>query len=330
PAVGSNIMYFPSGRSQYQAIHATYHTSSGANPMKRVQRIDLALSYTLSRYRSNVAEPNGSGGDYSTLTVAQDYNRPHLGHFHSSGLDRTHQIAFTPTIETPHGLQISTVMLFASPLPDTVYAPQVNGGGVPGEIFHTDLSGDGTVGDMLVGTYMGTTGKYSSDKINKAIAYYDYNVAGQITPAGAALVKSSLFNPGQLHDLGAVAPLISSCYPANPSCGVPGRPAQENWFKTVDLRLAWPLSVGERFKVVPNFAVFNVFNLANYGGPGGQLSGILDGAPGTSLNNSTTPGWCGNNPTAFCTSRLDRVQPGSGVYANGAPRQMEFGVRITF
>ena len=65
PAVGSNIMYFPSGRSQYQALHATYHTSSGANPMHRVQKIDLALSYTLSRYRSNVAEPNGSGGDYS-------------------------------------------------------------------------------------------------------------------------------------------------------------------------------------------------------------------------------------------------------------------------
>jgi hypothetical protein len=329
PAVGSNIMYFPSGRSQYQALHGTYHTSSAANPMRHVQRIDLALSYTLSRYRSNIAESNGSGGDYSVLTVAQDYNRPHLGHFHSSGLDRTHQIAFTPTVETPRGLRISMMMLMASPLPLTAYIPQVNGGGVAGEIFRSDLSGDGTVGDMLTGTYMGTTGKYTSDKINNAIKYYNANVAGRLTPAAAALVNVGLFSATQLHALGAYAPLISSCYPANPSCGEPGRAAQQTWLKTVDLRLAWPFAISERFKVEPNFAVFNVFNLANYSGPGGQMSGILDGAPGTSLNNSTSPGVCGNT-SLFCTSRLDRVEPGSGVYANGAPRQLEFGVRITF
>ena len=329
PAVGSNIMYFPSGRSQYQALHAVYHTSTGANPMRRVQKIDFALAYTLSRYRSNVAESNGSGGDYSILTVAQDYNRPHLGHFHSSGLDRTHQIAFTPTVETPYGLHISTVMLFASPLPLTAYVPQLNGGGVPGEIFRSDLSGDGTVGDMLTGTYMGTTGKYTSSKINSAIAYYNRNVAGQLTPAGDALAGAGLFSASQLHALGAYAPLISSCNPPDPSCGVPGRAAEANWLKTIDLRLNWPFAVGERFKVEPHFSVFNVFNLANYGGPGAQLSGILDGSPGTSLNNSTSPGVCGNN-LSYCTSRLDRVLPGSGVYANGAPRQMEFGLRITF
>ena len=329
PAVGSNIMYFPSGRSQYQALHATYHTSSGPNPLQRVQKIDLALSYTLSRYRSNVAEPNGSGGDYSFLTVAQDYNRPHLAHFHSSGLDRTHQIAFTPTVETPYGLRISTVMFFASPLPGSVFAPQLNGGGVAGEIFRTDLSGDGTVGDMLTGTYMGTTGKYSSNKINNAIAFYNRDIAGQLTPAGSALVNAGLFSAAELHSLGAYAPLISSCNPPDPSCGVPGHSAEANWFKTIDLRLNWPFSVGERFKIEPNFSAFNVFNLANYGGPGNQLSGILDAAPGTSINNSTTPGVCGST-AAFCTSRLDRVLPGSGVYANGAPRQLEFGVRITF
>ena len=38
PAVGSNLMYFPGGRSEYQALHATYHTSSAANPLRRVRR----------------------------------------------------------------------------------------------------------------------------------------------------------------------------------------------------------------------------------------------------------------------------------------------------
>ena len=327
PAVGANIMYFPSGRSQYQALHAAYHTSSGANPMRRVQKIDLALSYTLSRYRSDIAEPNGSGGDYSVLTVAQDYNRPHLGHLGSSGLDRTHQIVFTPTVETPHGLRISTVMLFASPLPLSAYVPQLDGGGVAGEIFRSDLTGDGTVGDLI--NRIGTTGKYTSDKINNLIASYNRNIAGQLTPAGNALVAAGLFSPLQLHALDAFAPIISSCAPPDPSCGLPGRAAQQTWLKTIDLRLSWPFTVAERYKIEPNFSAFNIFNLANYGGPGAQLSGVLDGAPGTSLNNSTTPGYCGNS-TTLCTSRLDRVLPGSGVFANGAPRQLEFGVRITF
>src|ERR1035438_4581822 len=80
----------------------------------------------------------------------------------------------------------------------------------------------------------------------------------------------------------------------DPSCGLPGRPATETWLKTIDLRFSWPFALGERMKIEPNVAVFNVLNLANFGGPGGQLSGVLDGAPGTSLNNSTSPGVCGN------------------------------------
>jgi len=330
PAVGANIMYFPSGRSQYQAIHFAYHTSSAANPLRHVQKIDVALSYTLSRYRTNIAEPNGSGGDYSILNVAEDYMRPHLGHFGSSGLDRTHQIVLIPTVDLPHGPHISIVTLLASPLPLTVSIPQADGGGVPGEIFRSDVSGDGTVGDILNGTFIGSTGKYSSSKVTNAIKFYNQNQALLLTPAGRALVSAGLFTQDQLQQyLGAFAPLISSCTPPTPSCGLPGRWAAENWFKTVDLRVSWPFALGDHARIEPNIAVFNAFNLANYGGPGAQLSGVLDGAPGTSLNNSTTPGYCGNT-TSFCTSRLDRVLPGSGTFANGAPRQLEFGLRITF
>src|ERR1019366_5042736 len=148
PAVGSNIMYFPSGRSTYQGLHLAYKTSV-ANPAKRVQRLDIAMAYAWSRYRSNLAEPNGSGGDYSLLNVAEDYNRPHRGHFGSSGLDRTHQFTFTPTAELPRGLRLSMIAHLASPLPLSLYLPQQDGGGVAGEIFRSDVSGDGTVGDLL-------------------------------------------------------------------------------------------------------------------------------------------------------------------------------------
>ena len=331
PAVGSNIMYFPSGRSQYNGVHLLYHTVSGANPVRHVQRLDTTIQYTLSKYRSNVTERNGSGGDYSLLTVAEDYNRPHSGHFGPSGMDRRHQFTFTPIAELPHGLWFSFIAHVASPLPLSAYIPQQGGGGVPGEIFRSDVTGDGTVGDLLPGTLIGNTGKYSTSKLTQNIAYYNQTFAGQLTPAGRQLVISNLFSQDQLSKLGAYAPLICSNIRSGsePCQALPGNFAQATWLKSIDLRLSRPFQAGERVKLEPSVAIFNVFNFANFGGAGNQLSGVLNGAPGTSLNNASSAGYCGNS-TTFCTSRLDRVLPGSGTYANGAPRQVEFGVRITF
>ena len=130
----------------------------------------------------------------------------------------------------------------------------------------------------------------------------------------------ALFRADQVSALGAVFPLLQA---------VPGNSAQSKWLRTVDLRLSWPFRVGERVRLEPNVAAFNVFNLANFGGAGRQLSGVLDGSPGSSLNNASSAGTCGNS-NAFCTSRLDRIMPGSGTYGLGAPRQLEFGVRVTF
>jgi Carboxypeptidase regulatory-like domain len=320
PAVGSNIMYFPAGQSRYSAIHMAYKTSTAENAGRTLRRLELSIAYTLSRYQTNIAEPDGSGGDYSTLTVAQDYNRPHLGHWGSSGMDRTHQLTFAPTADLPHGLRVSMIAHLASPLPLTAFLPQQDGGGVPGEIFRTDLSGDGTVGDQLPGTVIGSTGKYSTSNLTKAIAFYNTNFAGKITPAGDALVSSNLFTGQQLVALGAYSPLIQ---------GLPPNSAEEPWLKTMDLRFSRPFQAGERVRVEPNVSIFNIFNWANFGGPGSQLSGILNAAPGSSLNNASSAGNCGNS-TSYCTSQLNRVLPGSGTYSNGAPRQIEFGVRFTF
>ena len=179
------------------------------------------------------------------------------------------------------------------------------------------------MGDLL--GFIGGTGKYSTSKLTKSIAFYNSTFAGKLTPAGSALANAGLFTGQQLVALGAYAPLIQSA----PGQTLPGHYAEATWLKTIDLRLSWPLRVGERVKLEPNVSVFNVFNFANFGGAGNQLSGVLNGAPGTSLNNASSAGFCGNS-TTFCSSRQDRVLAGSGTYANGAPRQMEFGVRITF
>jgi hypothetical protein len=320
PAVGSNIMYFPSGQSRYTAVHMTYHGVSGLNTERRLQRLEVAMSYTLSRYRSNLAEPNGSGGDYSLENVAEDYNRPHRGYWGDSGLDRTHQLTFIPTADLAHGLRLSMIAHLGSPLPLSAIVPQLDGGGVAGEIFRSDVTGDGTVGDLLPATMIGSTGKYSTTNLTKAVAFYNANYAGKVTPAGEALINSGLFTGQQLVALGAYSPLIPA---------LPGHYAEATWLKTMDLRLSRPFQVSERVKLEPSVSVFNVFNWANFGGPGNQLSGVMDGAPGSSLNNVSSAGYCGNS-TGYCTSRLDRVLAGSGTYANGAPRQMEFGLRVTF
>ena len=125
---------------------------------------------------------------------------------------------------------------------------------------------------------------------------------------------SHLFSEDQLLALGAYAPTIQG------GQGLPLHFAQATWLKTMDLRLSRPFQIGERVKLEPNVSVFNVFNWANFGGAGNQLSGVLNGAPGSSLNNASSAGYCGNSAT-YCTSRLDRVLAGSGTYANGAPRQ---------
>jgi hypothetical protein len=61
-----------------------------------------------------------------------------------------------------------------------------------------------------------------------------------------------------------------------------------------------------------------VFNFANFDLPSALLNGLLTGAAGQV--NGTTP--AGHN--------IDRVGIGTGVYALGAPRQIEFGLRIVF
>ena len=324
PAVGSNLMYFPTGRTKYVGVHAAFKTS-GDRLARGIRHWDLAVSYTFSKYQSNVAAADGSGGDFSLLSRAEDYIRPHVGHFGSSGLDRRNVFTFTPSLDLPHGPRLTILTQLAAPLELSARLPQLNGGGVAGEIFRTDATGDGTVGDLLLGTKVGGLGGYSGNDLGKAISFYNTNYAGRPTFAGGALATANgttpaLFTFDQLSKLGAFYPFLQP---------VPAHNAQATWLKTIDVRFSWPLHAGERVHLEPNVSAFNVFNFANFGGAGRQLNGVLDGSPGSSLNNASSPGFCGGAP-AFCTSRLDRVVPGSGTYGLGAPRQLEFGVRIIF
>jgi hypothetical protein len=317
-------MYFTTGRSVYDGLQVAFKFRS-APAVPGVRSLDFMTSYTFSKYRTNVAGADGTGGDYSLLTAAQDYNNPHVGHWGPSGLDRRNFINFAPSITGPRGVRLSLIGQLASPLPLTVYAPQLDGGGVAGEIYRTDFTGDGTIGDLVPFSHIGGAGARKASDLSTLIAYYNANVSGKLTSQAQALIfpngsTPALMSLSQLDQLHATIPLLQP---------LPAHPAQATWFKTLDVRLSWAVHVKERFTIEPSVAAFNVLNLANFGAPGAQLNGILSGSPGSSLNNASNGGNCGTNP-AFCTARLDRIAPGSGTYNQGAPRQLEFGVRFSF
>ena len=82
--------------------------------------------------------------------------------------------------------------------------------------------------------------------------------------------------------------------------------------------MKWPHTIREKVTVTPNVAIYNLLNLANFDLQGASLNGLLTGATGQ-INGTTRSG-----------HNVDRVGVGTGVYALGAPRQLEFGLRLSF
>jgi len=81
--------------------------------------------------------------------------------------------------------------------------------------------------------------------------------------------------------------------------------------------------------------IYNLFNKQNYDSPSLPMSGILNGSVG-SLNGTTAHDQPGCNPAgtpaqaALCTHRPNLIGLGSGVFALGAPRSLEFGFKVVF
>lgn len=89
-----------------------------------------------------------------------------------------------------------------------------------GEIFLSDLTGDGTTGDFVdsAATGVGHLGSFmrsvSPRNLNAYLTNFNNTVAGTLTPAGKALVSAGSFTQSELVSLGAVVPAVQLA-PAN-------------------------------------------------------------------------------------------------------------------
>lgn len=308
PKLPEVLMANSTGRSVYNALQIKLRQQVD-NPIWGIRKANLQLSYNLSRFVSAGAGTyqTPAQSDLDLVNNALDYANP-LRYMGPNLLDRTHQFSFGGSADLRFGFTASVISHFYSALPLALVVP--NSGLGPGEIFRTDFTGDGTVGDPLPGTKMGSFGRgVNAGNLNQLLQIYNNTIAGQATPAGQTLINSGLFTLAQLQALGGVA----SSVPLAPAGQV-----NTDWLRSLDLRLGWKHAFHEKFVINPSVGFYNLFNFANFDLAPGVMSPLLSGSPGSV------------NGTTYKDRAANRIGIGTGVFGLGAPRAIEFGLKVDF
>jgi hypothetical protein len=318
--VGGVDMLFPDGRSVYSGWQVKL-VQRIVQPMKVVKAANFQFAYTLSHYASQVQDQ-----DFISMAIDNDDPTQYRG---PDALDRKHQISFGGTVDLPFYTRLSVFGHFFSSLAQNLELPEVTNGG---EIFATDWLGSGLTSagtpELLPGTSIGRFQRGTDiDNLHDVINSYNVNDAGRLTPAGECLAGNHQLCPGlisgaevmaatDLSSLGWVMPTLGSVAPH--AIGTP-------WLKSFDLKASWPIKLKDGITIEPSASVFNVFNLVNSFLPG-NLPGasLLPGQNGLLAPNVVGGVTSGPGATPF------RANFQSGTNAIGGPRQLEFGLRITF
>jgi hypothetical protein len=307
----------PVGRSVYNGLDVVLK-SDIKSPVAAIRHMNAQVSYSLSRL-------NSEAQDVDFINGALDYNNP--GRYLGPGsLDRTHQFSAGVIMDLPAGIRANFITHYYTALPQSIF---FNTTGGAADLLQLDTVGDGQTGIAPIpGSNVGTFGRdVSPGDLNKFLQQYSDKFGNQLTPAGQALVTAGLFTPTQLQQLCAITPSLTpmgNCGTAFPNLQIQPAPAGQvnngNFF-TFDARLGWsiqPVHRWERFRFEPQVAFYNLFNHRNYNSPTSLLSGVLAGSPG-SINGTTKAQRAPNE-----------IGLGSGVFALGAPRAIEFGIKVSF
>jgi hypothetical protein len=234
--------------------------------------------------------------------------------------DHTNEVSFGGSFLIKYGPQIGIIGHFFSAGATSLTLPGEAdaSGSAAGEIFRTDVTGDGTTGDLLPGTGVGAyMHQVKPGSLAKVVSNYNATQAGTLTPAGQALVNAGLFTQAQLVALGAVKPTLNPV-PAN---GPLPNPA----FRDFDASVSYPISFGrfrEGLSLVPSIVFYNAFNMSNFGRLTGSLlwSGTTNASTLSALNGA-------NDQATQNGFRTDRA---SGTFDQGGPRTTEFQLKLNF
>jgi len=314
----------PAGISKYNAVQMKL-TYQKKNPFKGLNGINATISYAYSSFKNSGGGSSSAPGavansDQDFVIPALDNSNPNR-YFGPSLLDRPQQFSFGVVGTLPWNFQVSLIGHFNSGIPLPIIIP----GSGAGQIFQTDFTGDGTTGDPLPGSANGAFGRtVNAGTLNSFLTQYNNTVGNQPTPAGQVLVANGLFTASQLQALGGVAPCIQGGSINSPNCTLQFAPnGQENMgsLRSFDVKLSWNYGVelkGKSINFQPGIGFFNIFNFSNFDLPPNTMNGALTGNP-ASINGTTA------------AERItNRVGAGTGVFNLGAPRAIEFGMRISF
>ena len=313
PLLGEGGFLTPVGRSGYDALQLVYKQVQ-TKPVYFIQSSNFQVSYTLSRIVTSSA--GGSDQFFSSASWDNDNPTQYIGR---AGLDHTNELSFGGSFTVKYGPQIGLIGHFYSAPPTTLTLD--SGATGAGAIFFSDVTGDGTTGDILPGTNPGSyMHRVNGGNVKNVINAFNATRAGTLTPAGAAVANSGVLTAGQLMALGGAVRQISNVPTSN---GI-SNPA----FRSVDINASYPIRLNflrEGMSLEPAIAFYNVFNLANYGTSSGQLLNVSDAG-------GTTNGQFGyvtgiNSYDALNSSRVER---GSGTFDQGGPRTTEFQLKLNF
>jgi hypothetical protein len=335
-AVGPFYNYSSGGRSVYNGLDLKI-VQNVNHPLRGIKYLNFQGAYTFSRYVNAGSTGSGTataGGDADFIANAIN-NRNPLQLTGPGSLDRTHQFNFGGYADVPYGFRIGMISHFWSPLAATPTVLPIAGSGQAGAlggIYGTDFLGSGQIGNPLprgVNSSCGSVGgscdynlynigafmrQLSPNGLANAVNNYDTTIGGHLpTPAGQQLINNSLMTLADLQALGGLASPVAPVVPGQVGLG---------WLKAFDFELSW---VGhlwhERLTIQPSMSLFNAFNFANFDSAANALTGQLNGGSG-SIN--------GTGPNTVATPRPDRIGAGTGVFAFGAPRTIEWGLKLQF
>lgn len=317
PTLGTGSFLLPIGRSGYDALQLVYRQNT-AHPVPGIEQSNLQVSYSYSRIVTTSTAGSLGSSDQFFSGVSYDNDNPSL-FMGPASLDRTHQLSFGGSLRLKYGPQMGIIGHFFSAPPATLTLDNTSTS--TGNIFQTDVTGDGTSGDiapgMLAGDYMR---RIKSDGLRGYINNFNATKANTLTPAGQQLVASGLFTQAQLVSIGgAIQPIAQ----------LPQTNAINNaMFRSVDLNFSYPIRMyrlHEGLSLEPEIAFYNIGNFSNFG----TFSGVL--------NNTTSAGGPINNNGGFYTGPNDfaslstaRTYRGSGTFSQGAPRSTEFQLKLNF